>query len=201
MPLSRRADVTGRRDDVALRKGFSVDSYPPPAETVLLIAVSDLTAFTRSVAAMGDAVRLFRLMDEYAEFVGDLVAASGGTVVKFIGDAVLMTWPAEQADAAVRALFRLRDEGDAWWAARGLPACRHGIKAHVGSVARGHLGVRGDKRPDVLGEAVNGCFLLKGHGLVVSPQAFRALGPEMRRLLKKHTPPVTYIPVDEPHRD
>jgi hypothetical protein len=63
------------------------------------------------------------------------------------------------------------------------------------------LGVRGDKRPDILGETVNACFLLKGRGVVLSPQAFRALGPALRRLFKKHTPPVTYIPATEPHRD
>lgn len=176
---------------------------PPstPTETSLLIAVSDLTAFTRSSAAVGTAVDLFRLMDEYAEWIGDLVSSSGGHVVKFIGDGVLMVWPAAQADDGIRALWRLRQEGDAWWAGRGFPACRHDIKAHVGTVAWGFLGVRDDKRPDLIGSAVNACFLLKGHGVVLSPQAFRALSPETRRLFKKHTPPVVYIPVDNPHRD
>jgi len=169
----------------------------------LLIAVSDLTTFSRSVSTAGTALDVFRLMDEYAEFVGELVEAAGGSIVKFIGDSVLMTWPPDQADDAVQALLRLREEGDAWWAAKGFPACRHGIRVHVGTVASGPLGVRGDKRPDIIGAEVNACFLLplKGRGLVLSPQAFRALGAETRRLLKKHTPPVTYIPVDDPHRE
>ena len=53
----------------------------------------------------------------------------------------------------------------------------------------------------MIGSAVNVCFLLKGHGFVLTPQAFRALRPESRRRFKKHTPPVVYIPVDDPHRD
>jgi class 3 adenylate cyclase len=123
--------------------------------------------------------------------------------VKFIGDAVLMAWPADLADDGVRALFELREQGDAWWTAKGFPApvCRHMIKAHVGEAAWGLLGTVGDKRPDILGDAVNACFLLKGQGFVLSPAAFRRLQPETRRRLKKHTPPVTYIPVDAPHRD
>lgn len=172
-----------------------------PAETTLLIGVSDLSGFTRATAGMGAACDLFRLMDEYAEWVGDLVAGSGGRVVKFIGDGVLMSWPVAAADAGVAALLRLRHEGDAWWAARGLAACRHDVKAHVGNVACGLLGVRDDKRPDLIGSGVNACFLLKGHGFVLSPQAFRALSPETRRHFKKHTPPVVYIPLDDPHRD
>jgi hypothetical protein len=37
--------------------------------------------------------------------------------------------------------------------------------------------------------------------MALSPQAFRKLEPETRKLFKKHTPPVTYIPVEERHRD
>ena len=122
---------------------------PPstPTETSLLIAVSDLTAFARSSAAVGTAVDLFRLMDEYADWIGDLVSNSGGHVVKFIGDGALMVWPAAQADDGIGALWRLRQEGDAWCAARGLSACRHDIKAHVGNVAWGLLGARDQKPP------------------------------------------------------
>ena len=38
-------------------------------------------------------------------------------------------------------------------------------------------------------------------GFAMTPEAFRKLGPETRKLFKKHTPPVVYIPIEQPHRD
>jgi hypothetical protein len=44
-------------------------------------------------------------------------------------------------------------------------------------------------------------FLLKTQGFAITPEVFRKLTPETRKLFKKHTPPVTYIPIGHPHRD
>jgi hypothetical protein len=46
---------------------------------------------------------------------------------------------------------------------------------------------------------VNICATLESGPLVLSPQAFRALDAEARRHFKKHTPPVTYIRVEDRH--
>jgi len=65
----------------------------------------------------------------------------------------------------------------------------------------GPLGTRDDKRRDVLGATVNTMFMLKTTGFAMTPEAFRKLAPETRKLFKKHTPPVVYIPTEQPHRD
>jgi class 3 adenylate cyclase len=119
-------------------------------------------------------------------------------VVKCIGDAMLLSFPAVAASAAVLALRQLKSEGDAWLAQRGIP-CHHLIKAHLGPVLSGPIGAPGQERPDVYGKAVNICATLESGPLVLSPQAFRALDAEARRHFKKHTPPVTYIRVEDRH--
>ena len=63
------------------------------------------------------------------------------------------------------------------------------------------MGPRGDKRLDIYGETVNIAATMNSNGLAISPQAFRKLEPATRKLLKKHTPPITYIPTDEKHKD
>jgi hypothetical protein len=45
----------------------------------------------------------------------------------------------------------------------------------------------------VLGRAVNVTAGLEGSGVTLSVEAFRRLGSELRGTFKKHTPPITYI--------
>ena len=85
-------------------------------------------------------------------------------------------------------------------AGRGV-ACRQHIRIHFGPMCSGLLGTRDDKRLDIIGSTVNTMFMLKSTGFAMTPEAFRKLGPETRKLFKKHTPPVVYIPIEQPHRD
>jgi len=57
-----------------------------------------------------------------------------------------------------------------------------------------------DKRFDVFGHAVNIAALLTSDGLALTPQVFRRLTPQTRRHFKKHTPPISYISVEDRHR-
>jgi len=176
-----------------------LSNIPAVTELDLLVAFSDLTNFARSARGQTHE-KVFTLMSDYAEMVGDVVEAGGGRVVKFIGDAVLMAFPPESVDAGVVALKKLKDQGDEWLESRGM-SCRHQIKAHFGPVTCGPFGTRTDKRFDLYGDTVMIAAVLKATGLAITPQAFRKLKPETRKLFKKHTPPVTYIPVEAPHRD
>ncbi|MBI5210797.1 MAG: adenylate/guanylate cyclase domain-containing protein [Elusimicrobia bacterium] len=172
---------------------------PPIEESAMLVAFCDLSGFGRYSRSVSDR-SLLDTMAEYFELVGDIVEGSGGRVVKFIGDAALIVYPEDLADAGVRALLELKGRGDAWMEERGIP-CRHEMKAHVGPVVCGHVGTRRDKRFDVFGQTVNTAAVTKSNGVAITPQAFRKLAPGTRTLFKKHTPPVTYIPVEERHRD
>jgi hypothetical protein len=61
------------------------------------------------------------------------------------------------------------------------------------ALSLGPYGAAGAKRYDVLGRAVNVTAGLEGSGVTLSVEAFRRLGSELRGSFKKHTPPITYI--------
>ncbi len=173
------------------------DEIAHPADLDFLVAFSDLTNFSRVSSALA-AGEVFRLMDGYAEFAGGIVEGAGGRVVKVMGDALMIAFPAEEADAGVAGLMKLKEEGDAWMAERGHP-CRHRIKAHVGPVHAGPMGPVSAKRFDLYGPTVNIAATVASRGFAMTPPVFRKLGPETRKRFKKHTPPVVYIPVEESH--
>jgi adenylate cyclase len=164
-----------------------------------LVACSDLNGFAK-LAGKSTEEELFRLLSDYYELIGDVVESHGGRVIKFMGDAALMTFRESEADSGVRALLGLRVEGDRFLASRGV-FCRHHIRAHYGPVQLGELGTRTDKRTDIIGSTVNTLFLLKASEFAITPQAFRMLAAETRTFFKKHTPPITYIPVDHLHKN
>jgi class 3 adenylate cyclase len=78
--------------------------------------------------------------------------------------------------------------------------CRLTAKAHYGVVVAGPFGPPEAARFDVIGKAVNTAAMLDGAGVTLSVAAFRRLSPHLRRRFKKHTPPVTYIRSEDPHR-
>ncbi|MFH1368805.1 MAG: adenylate/guanylate cyclase domain-containing protein [Elusimicrobiota bacterium] len=170
-----------------------------PVETSLLVAFTDLTGFHKYMVKQTDK-SIFSTMSSYFEFAGDIVEKAGGKVVKFIGDAILIVFPEERLNEGVIALKNLKDLGNKWMESRGIPS-RHRISAHFGPVVCGLIGTKTDKRFDIYGITVNTAALLKSSGMAVTPQVFRKLKPETRKLLKKHTPPVTYIPVEESHNN
>jgi adenylate cyclase len=169
-----------------------VVSSEPVTERTALVAFADLTGYAQ-VATSGRSPReLLDLMNAYFEVVGDLVEPAGGSVVKCLGDAALIVFPIERADAAVQALLRLKIEGDGWLGRQGLASTQQ-IKVHVGPVARAPVGTRTPKWDDVYGNTVNIAARLPGRGLTLSPEAFRQLRPETRQRFKRHTAEVVYI--------
>jgi adenylate cyclase len=160
-------------------------------ETPLLIAFLDLTRFFAQSQRTGDA-EIAETLDAFYEHVATAVGGAGGTVVKYIGDAALVVFPEAGVDRGVEALLDLKDSVDDLMARRGWE-CRLTIKAHFGPVVAGPYGAAGAKRYDVLGRAVNITAGLEGSGVTLSVEAFRQLSPELRASFKKHTPPITYI--------
>lgn len=166
------------------------------SETALLVAFVDLTRFAIQSQRVGDS-ELADTIDTYYEEVGAAVAEAGGRVVKFVGDGVLIAFPEDRVDRGVETLLALKDSIDASMARRGWE-CRLVAKAHFGTVIAGPFGAAGDKRPDVIGKAVNTAAMLDSTGVALSVAAFRKLGPALRRRFKKHTPPITYIRAEDP---
>ena len=177
---------------------FTKTELPTLREQELVIATFDLTGYFRFSRTRPER-EVMNLTSDYYEFVGDIIADGGGTVIKFMGDAGLLIYPAAEADRAVNNLLQLKNDGDAWLAKRKVP-CENIVKAHVGKVFCGPFGTRSEKRFDIFGMAVMDTFKLESHGLAISPELFRKLKPNTRKAFKKHTPPMTYIPVKERHR-
>jgi class 3 adenylate cyclase len=96
-------------------------------------------------------------------------------------------------------LLTLKDAVDRSMAQRGWE-CRLVAKAHFGTAVAGLFGRAGDKHPDVIGKTVNTTVALEATGVTLSVAAFRKLGPALRQRFKKHTPPVTYIRLEDPRR-
>jgi len=167
-------------------------------EVPLLIAFVDLTRFGAQSERTDD-LELAETLDAYYEHIGAAVQGAGGTVVKFEGDAALIVFPASEVDRGVETLLALKDSVDHLMAQRGW-GCRLIAKAHFGTVIAGPFGVAGDKRPDVIGRAVNTAAMLDATGVTLSVEAFRKLGRDLRARFKKHTPPITYIRNADPRR-
>ena len=178
---------------------IDLDAIETPTELDVLVAFTDLSNFAR-YAQSCSARDLFDTVSSYYEIVGELVADSGGKIVKFIGDTCLAVFPDDEVDRGVDALLAIKENGDAWLTQRNIP-CRHAISAHFGRVVCGPVGTRSEKRFDLFGETVNLAATLRSRGFAMTPQVFRKLQKEKRRLFKKHTPPTTYIPVGDSHRD
>lgn len=168
------------------------------AEVPLLIAFADLTRFAVQSSRLSDS-ELADTMDAFYEKVAAHVDAAGGMVVKFIGDAALIVFSEEQASRGVESLLALKEDVDGWFASRGWE-CRLVVKAHFGRVVAGPFGAAAEKRFDVLGKEVNAAAMLDSTGVALSVEAFRKLEPEARKRFKKHTPTVTYIRTEDPHR-
>lgn len=166
-------------------------------EAELVVAFFDLTGFLKIVRGWSSQ-ELIDFINDYYEYTGALVEQYNGRVVKFLGDAGLVTFLPEDADNAAKLLLALQTEGDKWLADRQLKS-RHIIKAHYGPMVCGLFGTKDEKHFDVFGDTVNTAATLASNGLAITPQLFRQLSPEMRQAFKKHTPPITYIPVHEPH--
>lgn len=168
------------------------------AATPLLIAFIDLTRFAAQSERTADE-EIATTLDAYYEHVASAVQVAGGRVVKFMGDAALLVFPDDSVDRGVEGLLALKESVDALMAQRGWN-CHLTAMVHYGTVVAGPFGAQGDKRYDVIGRAVNTTAKLESAGVTLSVEAFRKLGSDMRTRFKKHTPPITYIRAEDPHR-
>lgn len=169
-----------------------------PTAVSLLITFVDLSRFMAQSRRTDD-LALAETLDAFYERVGEAVHAAGGRIVKFLGDAALIVFPATDVDRGVAALLDLKDTVDDLMVERGWE-CRLIVKAHFATAIAGPFGAADDKRYDVIGVAVNTAATLDSSGVALSVEAFRKLGPALRARFKKHTPPITYIRIEDPRR-
>jgi adenylate cyclase len=151
------------------------------------ILFADIVGFTTWSEKM-TAETLSKLLTEFFTLASDAVFACGGTIDKFIGDAVMAFFgaPLDQADHAPRAVaaaLKIR-EGMRGWnqvrVARGDPALEVRIAINTGEAIVGDIG--SDRRVDytVLGNAVNVAarleeFVAQPGDIVMGPDTWEAV--------------------------
>lgn len=157
------------------------------AKRRVVVLFSDIRGFT-SISERMSPDEIAKLLTEYFTEMVEIVFEFGGTLDKFIGDAVMALWGApitreDDADRATRAavamqraLVRLNQQ----WARAGRPQLSVGIGINVGEVFAGNIG--SDRRLEytVIGDAVNISSRLcseAGPGeILIAEPLFAALG-------------------------
>lgn len=126
------------------------------------IYFSDIANFT-PVAEQLRPEEIVEHLGAYLQAMSDGIAQHGGTVDKFIGDAVMAFWnaprlnPAHAADACRAALANQRhlDRLNEQWRAAGKPVFRTRIGLHTGPVVVGNIGSEHRMNYTVIGDTVN----------------------------------------------
>ncbi|HET7727108.1 MAG TPA: adenylate/guanylate cyclase domain-containing protein [Candidatus Limnocylindrales bacterium] len=127
-PLAAPAASTAQPAAPAITPGPGVATPTPVAERrVVSVLFADLVGFT-TLAEGRDAEETRQLLTAYFELTADVIQRYGGTVEKFIGDAVMAVWgaPIAREDDAERAVRAGLDLVDA------VGALGPGIEARVG---------------------------------------------------------------------
>ena len=129
----------------------------------LTILFSDIRGFT-SISEKMQPHEVIEFLNEYLSEMAAIVKDSGGTLDKFIGDAVMAFWgePVRHPDHAVRAAdcaLAMRDATAALarrWVAEGKPDIRIGIGINTAEVVVGNIGSLEHKLDyTVIGDGVN----------------------------------------------
>ncbi len=136
----------------------------------LSILFSDIRGFT-TISEKMEPHQVIEFLNEYLTSMAAIVKQSGGTLDKFIGDAVMAFWgePVKHADHADRAAdcaLAMRDataELARRWVAQGKPDIRIGIGINTAEVVVGNIGSLEHKLDyTVIGDGVNLASRLEG---------------------------------------
>ena len=145
-------------------------------EKEITIFFSDVRNFTNISEALGNPKHLIHLMNAYMDPMTEIIIKSGGTVDKFIGDAIMAYWNApldvpNHADKAVSAaldqLHRLKSLNTAlnhniefanvvaMSEKKGVPIIDIGIGINTGVAIVGEMGSSGRSDYTVIGDPIN----------------------------------------------
>lgn len=146
----------------AAKGELTLDLRPEPR--MITVLFSDIVGFTQLSNTLR-ARRVAELLNEYLNCMTRCVFDNGGTVDKFMGDAILAIFgapeeltPNEQvrrAIATAREMYKALDQLNARWEAQGVPPVQFRCGIHQGTAVVGMFG--GEERSDytAIGPSVN----------------------------------------------
>ncbi|MGY1717250.1 adenylate/guanylate cyclase domain-containing protein [Geodermatophilus sp. SYSU D01106] len=126
------------------------------------VLMSDVRGYS-GIAERAEPAALAAQLNEHRRAMNEVVLGAGGTVMQYVGDAVLAVFgaPQPEPDHAARALraaigmHAAQRRLDADWEARGLPPFGLGIGVCTGEVAAAFLGSDARLEYTVVGDTVN----------------------------------------------
>ena len=156
-----------------------------------IILLVDLSGSTKAFQSQNDE-KMAEFLQQYYVTCDKVAEEMGGTIIKFMGDACLATFPPDQAKNAVEAVIQLqagvRGLVDQYRISVGM-----GANLHLSSVIDAEFGAGTSRRRDIIGRGVNQTFLLgRGPGIRISEPVYRALPSAARSRWNKHKPPAVY---------
>jgi adenylate cyclase len=135
------------------------------------ILFSDLIGFT-TLAEKADPEALVAQLNEYLSRMTSEIFSNGGTLDKFIGDAIMAVWgnvrslgTAQDAKSCARAALGMRralNDLNQTWREQGRMGLGMGIGVNHGEVIVGNIGSQDRMDPTVIGDAVNLASRLEG---------------------------------------
>jgi adenylate cyclase len=160
--------------DVAVAMVRSPDGYIDSARggrRTVVVLFSDVRGFTKR-SERENPETLVAQLNEYLSKLVEIIFAHGGTLDKFIGDAILATWggledtrPGDMAAAAVKAAVEMcegLEELNAKWTEEGREPFEAGIGVHIGEAVIGEVGSRQRSDFTAIGDAVNLASRIEG---------------------------------------
>ena len=140
-------------------------------ERELTVMFTDVVGFT-AMSEQKQASDIAEFLNEHFRLLGSCVEAEGGTIDKFIGDALMAFWgaPDRQSDTAARACRAAlaiareiaREDRERETAGRTTVRVRIGI--HTGPVVVGNVGWPGRMNYTIVGDPVNTCQRIEALG-------------------------------------
>ncbi len=146
----------------------------------LVVLFCDISGFMRLSGSLGGGMPGF--LQAVYELVGNAVVERGGSLIKYIGDAVLGVFPDGRETDAVRCAIRMRQDFAALVRTH-APGNTAGLEAAIssGEVARGTFGHPSLRTEDVMGDAVaHAAVLNRIPGIVVTETVKNAIGGSFR---------------------
>jgi adenylate cyclase len=153
-----------------LTSGGEIDTEPKSISATILF--SDLVGFTALTSKLRS-VKMARILNEYLHCMNNVIFDHGGTVDKFIGDAIMVIFGAPNAmdpeiqaqkstDCALRMQEAMVDLNKAW-SKDEIPELRMRIGIHHGPVVVGHFGSEMRSDYTAIGPTVNLASRIEGH--------------------------------------